>query len=91
MSFIKFNKTSPKTDCPIRIALVTARSSPSHKRVIKTLRDWNIRIDESLFLEGMEKKNFLKAFKADIFFDDQIENCIAASSEVLAGHVVNIN
>ena len=87
----KIQKNFPQRDCPIRIALVTARSSPSHKRVIKTLRDWNIRIDESLFLEGMEKKNFLKAFKADIFFDDRIENCISASSEVLAGHVVNIN
>ena len=84
-------KNFPHIDCPIRIALVTARSSPSHKRVIKTLRNWGIRIDESIFLEGMDKRDFLKAFEADIFFDDQIENCISASNEVLTGHVVNIN
>ena len=36
-------------ECPIRTALVTARSAPSDKRVIKTLRDWGVRIDESLF------------------------------------------
>ena len=58
-------------DCPIRTALVTARSAPSDKRVIKTLREWGVRIDESLFLGGMSKKDFLKSFQADIFFDDQ--------------------
>ena len=50
-------------DCPIRTALVTARSAPSHKRVIKTLRKWGVRIDESLFLGGMNKADFLKSFK----------------------------
>ena len=58
-------------DCPIRTALVTARSAPSHKRVIKTLRKWGVRIDESLFLGGMNKAEFVHSFKADIFFDDQ--------------------
>ena len=76
---------------PIRIALVTARSAPSHERVIRTLREWNIRIDECLFLGGLDKTAFLKAFKADIFFDDQIKNCLNASREVPTGHVVSIN
>lgn len=87
----EIQKNFTQYECPVKIALVTARSSPSHERVIKTLREWGIRIDESLFLEGMDKRAFLKAFEADIFFDDQIENCISASSEVLAGHVVSIN
>ena len=77
-------------DCPIRIALVTARSAPSHERVIRTLREWNIRIDECLFLGGLEKVNFLKAYQADIFFDDQKENCDLASEEVPTGHVVRL-
>jgi 5'-nucleotidase len=55
-------------ECPIRTALVTARSAPSDKRVIKTLREWGVRIDESLFLGGMSKQHFLKSFEADIFF-----------------------
>ena len=46
-------------ECPIRTALVTARSAPSDKRVIKTLREWGVRIDESLFLGGMSKNIFL--------------------------------
>ena len=78
-------------ECPIRIALVTARSAPSHERVIKTLREWKIRVDESLFLGGMDKTNFLKDFGADIFFDDQIENCKSACLEVPTGQVINFN
>ncbi len=72
---------------PIRTALVTARSAPAHERVIKTLRAWNIRLDESLFLGGMTKAEFLAAFGADVFFDDQAEHCRLASEFVPAGHV----
>ena len=56
-----------EVDCPIRTALVTARSAPAHERVILTLRDWGVRIDESLFLGGMDKGVFLKAYGADVF------------------------
>ena len=80
----------PQSECPIRIALVTARSAPSHKRVIKTLREWKIRVDESLFLGGLQKVDFLKVYQADIFFDDQEENCDSASEEVPTGQVINL-
>ncbi len=74
-------------DCPIRTALVTARSAPAHERVVRTLRSWNIRIDEAMFLGGLNKADFLKAYDADIFFDDQKDYCSAASEVVAAGHV----
>ena len=74
-------------DPPIRIALVTARSAPTHKRVIQTLRNWNIRIDESLFLGGLDKGEFLAAYGADVFFDDQPGHCASASEHVSTGHV----
>ncbi len=74
-------------DCPIRTALVTARSAPAHERVIRTLRAWNIRIDESLFLGGLDKGSFLKAYGADVFFDDQQSHCESARSHVATGHV----
>lgn len=57
--------------CPIRTALVTARSGPAHERVIRTLREWNIRVDEAFFMGGVEKTEILKAFGPHIFFDDQ--------------------
>ncbi len=74
-------------NCPIRTALVTSRSAPAHERVIRTLRAWNIRIDEALFLGGMAKGEFLRAFGADIFFDDQQTHVGAAAEHVAAGHV----
>jgi 5'-nucleotidase len=67
--------------------LVTARSAPAHERVIRTLRAWNIRIDESLFLGGWDKGEFLKAYGADVFFDDQKGHCDSASQHVATGHV----
>ena len=75
------------SDCPIRTALITARGAPAHERVIRTLRAWNIRLDESIFLGGMKKTEFLKAFGADVFFDDQARHCESAPAEVTAGHV----
>jgi 5'-nucleotidase len=74
-------------DSPIRTALVTARAAPAHERVVRTLRVWGIRIDEALFLGGMDKGAFLDAFGADIYFDDQIGHCESASEHVPTGHV----
>ncbi|PIZ03958.1 MAG: 5'-nucleotidase [Gammaproteobacteria bacterium CG_4_10_14_0_8_um_filter_38_16] len=76
-------------DCPVRTALVTARQAPTHERVIRTLREWDIRIDEALFLGGLAKGTFLKAFQADIFFDDQQTHCDSASRHVTTAHVPN--
>lgn len=77
----------PIENNPIRTALVTARSAPAHKRVILTLREWGIRIDEALFLGGKPKGPFLSAFGADIFFDDQHVHCDSAREHVATGHV----
>lgn len=71
----------------IRTALVTARAAPTHERVVRTLRSWGIRIDEALFLGGLDKGEFLHAFRADIFFDDQRGHCLSASKHVATGHV----
>ncbi|MBS7456332.1 5'-nucleotidase [Coralloluteibacterium stylophorae] len=77
----------PPEDSPIRTALVTARSAPAHKRVILTLREWGVRLDEALFLGGRDKGPFLRAFGADLFFDDSQRNIDNASLHVAAGHV----
>lgn len=74
-------------NAPIRTALVTARSAPAHERVIRTLRDWGVRLDEALFLGGRDKGPFLQAFGADIFFDDSLHNIDSARRYIAAGHV----
>jgi len=77
------------TDIPVpfRTALVTARCAPAHERVVRTLRAWNVRIDESFFLGGISKKEILAAFGAHIFFDDQEIHTKRAAEVVLAARV----
>ena len=64
-----------KGNSPIRTALVTSRNAPAHERAIKTLRKWNVHIDE------------LSAFGAHIFFDDKHVHADPAS-EVVPSAVV---
>jgi 5'-nucleotidase len=77
----------PADDAPIRTALFTARAAPAHERVIRTLREWQIRIDEAVFLGGLDKTAFLQVFGADIFFDDHRGHCDSAKGVVATGHV----
>jgi 5'-nucleotidase len=74
-------------NAPIRTALVTARNTPSHERVIRTLRAWNVRIDEAFFLGGVDKTEILKSFGANIFFDDQKVHTDRAQATVPSARV----
>ena len=73
----------------IRTALVTARSAPAHERAIRTLMNWNIEVDEAMFLGGLPKGEFLREFEPDFFFDDQTGHVDAASQHVPSGHVAS--
>ncbi len=76
-----------REDTPIRTALVTARNTPAHERVIRTLRAWDVRIDEAFFLGGIDKTEILKAFGANIFFDDQKVHTDRAQATVPSARV----
>jgi 5'-nucleotidase len=71
----------------LRTALVTARSAPAHERAIRTLMEWDIEIDEAMFLGGLPKGAFLREFEPDFFFDDQSGHIENASPHVPSGHV----
>jgi 5'-nucleotidase len=73
----------------IRTALVTARSAPAHERAIRTLMNWNVEVDEAMFLGGLEKGEFLREFEPDFFFDDQTGHIESAARHVPAGHVAS--
>ncbi|HPW85420.1 MAG TPA: 5'-nucleotidase [Rhodoferax sp.] len=73
----------------IRTALVTARSAPAHERAIRTLMDWNIEVDEAMFLGGLDKGEFLREFEPDFFFDDQTGHIESAARHVPSGHVAS--
>jgi len=73
----------------IRTALVTARSAPAHERAIRTLMNWNVEVDEAMFLGGLEKGEFLREFEPDFFFDDQTGHIESAARHVPARHVAS--
>jgi 5'-nucleotidase len=73
---------------PLRISIVTARNAPSHMRVLKTLRHWNVYVDEIYFLGGLAKEKTLKALGAHIFFDDQTIHLEGSSKVVPCGKVL---
>ena len=73
----------------IRTALVTARSAPAHERAIRTLMDWDVQVDEAMFLGGLDKGEFLREFEPDFFFDDQTGHIESAARHVPAGHVAS--
>ena len=73
----------------VRTALVTARSAPAHERAIRTLMDWQIEVDEAMFLGGLPKGEFLREFEPDFFFDDQTGHVDNAAPHVPSGHVAS--
>lgn len=81
------SKIKEKDDTLLKIAIVTARNSPAHKRVILTLRKWGCKVDEMFFLGGVAKDKVLKAFNAHIFFDDQDYHVAPASQLIPSGRV----
>lgn len=80
-------KRFDRDQCPIRTALVTARSAPAHKRAIKTLRSWDVLINESFFMGGVGKDGVLSVFRPHIFFDDQTNYCQAAAPKLPTAQV----
>ena len=59
----------------------------AHERAIRTLMNWNIEVDEVMFLGGLEKGPFLREFEPDFFFDDQTGHAVSAALHVPSGHV----
>lgn len=87
MALSEIQQRFPQEQRPIRIAIVTARNGPAHARVIHTLREWNVSVDEAFFLGGVSKEKVLQAFGAHMFFDDQEIHVKAAAKVVPSGLV----
>lgn len=71
----------------LRIAIITARSAPSHERVVTTLKSWGVSANETFFLGGMDKSRVLSVFKPHIFFDDQLSHLKSAGGTIPMVHV----
>ena len=71
----------------LRIAIATARGAAAHQRVVESLRNWGLRVDEAFFLAGLEKTRVLSKYRPHIFFDDQLSHLAPASQLLPAVHV----
>jgi 5'-nucleotidase len=85
----KLQAVSRDIEVGIRTALVTARSAPAHERAVRTLMDWDIEVDEAMFLGGLDKSPFLREFEPDFFFDDQTGHCNSAAKVTPTGQVLS--
>jgi len=77
----------PSYEPRLRTAIITARNAPAHKRVVTTLRDWGIEVDETFFLGGIDKSRILQEFKPHIFFDDQLLHIEGVAGVTPSAHV----
>jgi 5'-nucleotidase len=90
-SLAEIQRKFPAEKSPIRLALVTSRAAPAHRRVVNTLRQWGIRLNETFFLGGVDKSGVLAAFKPHIFFDDQLTHLETAQATTPSAHVVPVS
>lgn len=81
------SEKDPNYEPKIRIAICTARNAPAHERVVTTLREWDIRIDEAFFLGGMDKSSVLATYRPHIFFDDQVGHIESVKKQYPSVHV----
>lgn len=83
----RIHDTDPTYNRRVHVAIVTARNAPSHERVIKTLKSWDVRVNDAFFLGGVEKAGVIRVLRPHIFFDDQRSHLTAAANEVPSVHV----
>ena len=84
----KSRVTEGKTREPrLRVAIVTARNAPAHTRLVTSLREWGITVDETFLLGGLDKSRVLAEFEPHIFFDDQRIHLDAALKVAPCVHV----
>lgn len=83
----KRRKEDPAYKKIVRIAIITARSAPTHERVVTTLKSWGVSPDESFFLGGMEKSRILTILKPHMFFDDQRSHLQSPAGDIPMVHI----
>jgi 5'-nucleotidase len=85
---IKYQSQNSDYKSRLRLSIVTARNAPAHKRVINSLRSWDIdTINEAFFLGGIEKRKVLEILNPHIFFDDQVTHLEKTANSIASVHI----
>lgn len=67
-------------------SIVTARNAPAHQRVLTTLKEMRIKVNEVFFMGGIEKSRVLEIMKPHLFLDDQMIH-LTSLKDVPAVHI----
>jgi 5'-nucleotidase len=78
---------NPQYERVVRLAIVTARSAPAHARLVTTLKNWGVSVDETFFLGGMDKSRVVSVLRPHIFFDDQRSHLQSVAGDIPMVHV----
>ncbi|MDZ4257901.1 MAG: 5'-nucleotidase [Gemmatimonadales bacterium] len=78
---------NPQYERIVRVSIVTARSAPSHERVVTTLKKWGVSVDEAFFLGGVTKANILSVLKPHIYFDYQLSHLASPAGDIPMVHI----
>lgn len=81
------SESEPGYEPRLRTAIVTARAAPAHRRLVASLRSWDLHVDETLFLGGLDKGPALSIYRPHLFFDDQRAHVESVRQWVPAVHV----
>lgn len=84
----KMLESNPDYQRRLRTSIVTARNTPADLKVLNTLEDWGVTIDDAFFLGGVPKGPVLQVLRPDIFFDDQKLHIESASQHTMSAHVI---
>ncbi|QLY28146.1 5'-nucleotidase [Nocardia huaxiensis] len=79
--------TTPGYRRRLSISIVTARNAPSHERMIRSLGQWKVQVDNAFFLGGIEKGRIMQVLRPHIFFDDQQAHLTGTSKYAPSVHV----
>lgn len=69
------------------VSIVTARGIPSDERVMNTVEQWGLSVDDAFFLCGHDKTPILEALHPHLFLDDQWRHVSKAKDIAPAVHV----
>ena len=78
---------NPQYERIVRVAIITARNAPAHERVVTTLKEMGVSVDETFFLGGMAKSRVLSVLKPHIFFDDQKAHLSSSEGNIPMVHI----
>lgn len=71
----------------LRVSIVTARNAPAHERVVNTLSEWGVTVNDVFFLGGIDKGLILRVMRPDIYFDDQQSHLASTAQYAASVHI----